>query len=293
MTASRDEGVGPSPNLRRRLFLVALSILVLFTVGVAGLIVGLNLEHGDRLATSAADTPDLSGNESSSVNRSTSVDPTNSPSDVRALIKSVSGSVVWVECRAGVGTGWVIDTAARPNLRQTYVEDYDPEAMVLVVTAEHVVRSCVKNDETPAVYVGERRVSATLLNWRKKTDIALLAISAGVPGLQTTVMTPQAAWALSVGFPWEFEKAVPLIGHVIDRDSNGLLVQMVVQPGNSGSPVVNSQGQVMGTVVAALGEEGEDYSLGWTSAVPIDALCGTLFLCDQVSITSPVTRDPG
>jgi len=49
----------------------------------------------------------------------------------------------------------------------------------------------------------------------------------------------------------------------------------------------------MGAVVAALGEEGEDYSLGWTSAVPIDALCGTLFLCDQVSITSPITRDPG
>lgn len=293
MTASVDEGGRQSPNVRRRVFLVVLSVLVLFTVGVAGLIVGLNLEHGDRLATSAADTPDPSGNESSSVDRSTNDDPTNPPRDVRALIKSVSGSVVWVECRAGVGTGWVIDTAARPNIRQAYVEEYDPEVMVLVVTAEHVVRSCVKSDENPAVYVGERRVNATLLNWRKKADIALLAISARVPGLQTTMMTPQAAWAMSIGFPWEFEKAVPLIGHVIDRDSNGLLVQMVVQPGNSGSPVVNSQGQAMGTVVAALGEAGEDYSLGWTNAVPIDALCGALFLCDQVAITSPVTLDSG
>jgi S1-C subfamily serine protease len=158
--------------------------------------------------------------------------------------------------------------------------------MVLVVTAEHVIRSCVKKKEDPDIFVGERPVAATLLNWRKKTDIALVAIKADVPGLSTTVMTPQAAWAMSIGFPWEFEKTVPLLGHVIDQDSTGLLLQMVVQPGNSGSPVVNSQGQAMGTVVASLGDKGEDYSLGWTNAVPIEELCGAMFLCDEDSITS-------
>jgi S1-C subfamily serine protease len=126
-----------------------------------------------------------------------------------------------------------------------------------------------------------------LLNWRKKTDIAVLAIKADLPGLPATVRTPQAAWAMSIGFPWEFEKTVPLIGHVIDEDSTGLLLQMVVQPGNSGSPVVNSKGEAMGTVVASLGDEGEDYSLGWTSAVPIEAMCEAMFLCDEASVTTP------
>ena len=136
-------------------------------------------------------------------------------------------------------------------------------------------------------HVGERPVGATLLNWRKKTDIALLAIKADLPGLTTTVLTPQAAWAMSLGFPWEFEEAVPLIGHVIDDDSTGLWVQMVTQPGSSGAPLVNAQGQVMGTVVGGLIDEGEDYTVGWTSAVPTDALCGAMFECDQVSVTQP------
>jgi len=43
----------------------------------------------------------------------------------------------------------------------------------------------------------------------------------------------------------------------------------------------------MGTVVGGLIDEGEDYTVGWTSAVPIDALCAAMFKCDQVSITQP------
>ena len=214
-------------------------------------------------------------------------DATVPPDSIPALIDQVSESVVWLECPAGGGTGWVIDTAAEPNIRPAFKDAYESEDMALVMTAEHVIRSCVKKDEDPDVYVGERPVGATVLNWRKKTDIALLAIKADLPGLTTTVLTPQAAWAMSVGFPWEFEEAVPLIGHVIDDDSTGLWVQMVTQPGSSGAPLVNAQGQVMGTVVGGLVDEGEDYTVGWTSAVPIDALCGAMFKCDQVSVTQP------
>ena len=43
----------------------------------------------------------------------------------------------------------------------------------------------------------------------------------------------------------------------------------------------------MGTVVGGLTDEGEDYTVGWTSAVLIDALCGAMFKCDQVSVTQP------
>ena len=214
-------------------------------------------------------------------------DATIPPDNIPALIDQVSESVVWLECPAGGGTGWVINTAAEPNIRPAFKDAYEAEAIVLVVTAEHVIRSCVKKEEEPDVYVGERPVRATLLNWRKKTDIALLAIKADLPGLTTTVLTPQAAWAMSIGFPWEFEEAVPLIGHVIDDDSTGLWVQMVTQPGSSGAPLVNARGQVMGTVVGGLIDEGEDYTVGWTSAVPIDALCGAMFKCDQVSVTQP------
>jgi S1-C subfamily serine protease len=241
---------------------------------------------GDELSASLTQASEMSPRETvTDAGKSRESDAMVPPDSIPALIDQVSESVVWLECPAGGGTGWVIDTAAEPNIRPAFRDAYKPEGMVLVVTAEHVVRSCVKKKEDPDVYVGERPVGATLLNWRKKTDIALLAIKADLPGLTTTVLTPQAAWAMSVGFPWEFEETVPLIGHVIDDDLTGLWLHMVVQPGSSGSPVVNSQGKAMGTVIASLVHEGEDYSVGWTSAVPIYSLCEEMFLCDEVSVT--------
>ena len=71
-------------------------------------------------------------------------DATTPPDNIPALIDQVSESVVWLECPAGGGTGWVIVTAAEPNTRPAFKDAYEAEAMVLVVTAEHVVRSCVK-----------------------------------------------------------------------------------------------------------------------------------------------------
>ena len=262
-------------------------VIAISAAGIAG--VAFFSLSDDELSASLTQTSETSApSVVASAGETREGDATVPPDNIPALIDQVSESVVWLECPAGGGTGWVIDTAAKPNIRPAFEDSYKSEDMVLVMTAEHVIRSCVKRDEDPDVYVGERPVGATLLNWRKKTDIALLAIKADLPGLTTTVLTPQAAWAMSVGFPWEFEEAVPLIGHVIDDDSTGLWVQMVTQPGSSGAPLVNAQGQVMATVVGGLVDEGEDYTVGWTSAVPIDALCGAMFKCGQVSVTQPV-----
>lgn len=270
--------------------MVAVVALVISITAAALASTALVLPAATKSPAASTDSDNLrpQRQESDAGSRETE-DLTLPPVRIPALIDQVSESVVWVECYAGVGTGWVIDTAAQPNVREAFREAYDPNSTVLVVTAEHVIRSCVNRQEKPDVFVGERPVDATLLNWRKKTDIAVLAIEADLPGLPATVRTPQAAWAMSIGFPWEFEKTVPLIGHVIDEDATGLLLQMVVQPGNSGSPVVNSQGEAMGTVVASLGDEGEDYSLGWTSAVTIEAMCEAMFLCGEASLTTPRT----
>lgn len=268
--------------------MVAVAALVISVTAAALASTALLLPDARKSSAPSTDSDDVrSQREESNAGSPETEDLTLPPVRIPALIDQVSESVVWVECYAGVGTGWVIDTAAEPNVRQAFREEYDPNSTALVVTAEHVIRSCVNRQERPDVFVGERPVDASLLNWRKKTDIAVLAIEADLPGLPATVRTPQAAWAMSIGFPWEFEKTVPLIGHVIDQDATGLLLQMVVQPGNSGSPVVNSKGEAMGTVVASLGDEGEDYSLGWTSAVPIEAMCEAMFLCDEVSVTTP------
>lgn len=208
------------------------------------------------------------------------------PNDVTSLVKQITKSVVLINCGDGSGTGWIINTLAAPNLRPGRNRGFDAGGSALAITAQHVIAECESDSGSLEAYVGQMPVDVTLLNWSRKHDIALLAINSDEPGLETTVMVPPASWAMSVGFPWEFDFPVPLIGRAIDRTGNEQYVDMAIQPGSSGSPIVNHEGRAIGTAVATLTDPDADLSVGWTISVPNDVLCLKLFNCSDISITS-------
>ena len=207
------------------------------------------------------------------------------PDDIGDLVRLTAESVVAIYCGGGAGTGWIINTSAEPNVRPDRNMKFDAGDSTLVVTADHVIRECVKDAKSLEAFVGEMPVEVTLLNWHRKRDLALLAINSSQPGLVTTVVAPQGSWAMGVGFPWEFERTVPLIGRVIDKTQGEQYVDMAIQPGSSGSPIVNHKGQVIGTAVATLTDPEAELSVGWTVSVPTDVLCQKLFDCYGASIT--------
>ena len=208
------------------------------------------------------------------------------PLDLTDLIRDVRAAVVLVQCGDGAGTGWIIDTAAEPNIRGDRSRVFDSGAGALVVTADHVIRDCVKDESALSAVVGEIPVDARLLTWHQTEDIALLEINMDRPGLPTTTLVPQGSWAMSVGYPYEFDFPVPLIGRVIDHYGPVQYVDMTIQPGNSGSPVVNSEGEVVGTAVASLEDPSSELSIGWTVSVTTETLCQKIFDCDANSITA-------
>ena len=208
------------------------------------------------------------------------------PLDLTDLIRDVRAAVVLVQCGDGAGTGWIIDTAAEPTIRGDRSRVFDSSAGALVVTADHVIRNCVKDESALSAVVGEIPVDARLLTWHQTEDIALLEINMDRPGLRTTTLVPQGSWAMSVGYPYEFDFPVPLIGRVIDHYGPVQYVDMTIQPGNSGSPVVNSEGEVVGTAVASLEDPSSKLSIGWTVSVTTETLCQKIFDCDANSITS-------
>jgi S1-C subfamily serine protease len=207
------------------------------------------------------------------------------PEDLPGLVSDTADSVVWIVCDEGSGTGWIINTSAEPNIRGDRSRDFDAGSSALVVTAEHVISDCIKNPDALEVFVGYGRVDASVLNWHRKRDVAVLAVNTSRPGLETTVAVPEASWAMSVGYPLEFENPIPVVGRVIAEQGGDLFLDMAIQPGNSGSPVVNHRGQVMGTAVATLEDKDIDMSLGWTVSVSTEILCMKLFECSGASIT--------
>jgi S1-C subfamily serine protease len=208
------------------------------------------------------------------------------PQDVTELIRTVKGSLVLVQCGEGSGTGWIIDTAAEPLMRAGRDREFDSDESALVVTADHVIRDCVKDASALSAVVGEIPVDVVLLNWHKREDIALLAINMDRRGLPATTLVPQGSWAMSVGYPYEFDFPVPLMGRVIDHYGPVQYVDMTIQPGNSGSPIVNSKGAVVGTAVASLEDPASELSIGWTVSVTTETLCQKLFDCGANSITA-------
>ena len=206
------------------------------------------------------------------------------PEDVPVLVDETGDSVVFVVCGDGSGTGWIINTAANPIIRDDRSRDFDAGESALVVTAEHVINDCIKDPDALEVLIGFTRVDASLLNWHRKRDLAVLAVNTSKAGLETTVAVPDASWVMSVGYPLDFENPIPVVGRVIAEQGGDQYLDMAIQPGNSGSPVVNHRGQVIGTAVGTL-QEGSTVSLGWTISVSNEILCMKLFRCSGASIT--------
>jgi S1-C subfamily serine protease len=174
---------------------------------------------------------------------------------VRATFPSVV-RVVGTACGLGIeGSGWV----AAPDL---------------VVTNAHVVAG--EHDTTVQTHLGSQSLAAELVDFDVHDDVAVLRVS----GLDERPLTPAASAppgsAVAIlGYPLDgpFDAQPGRIGQteVATTDNaygNGPVLRSVeelrglVRPGNSGGPLIDAKGEVLGTVFAAitgtLGNSGGD-----------------------------------
>lgn len=64
-----------------------------------------------------------------------------------------------------------------------------------------------------------------------------------------------------------------------------IVLQMPIQPGNSGSPVLNADGEVTATANSVYLDEAGGEATGWSEASSTRTLCLHLFDCTQIPIT--------
>jgi len=183
------------------------------------------------------------------------------PDFVRAIQRS-SAAVVGVGDDSGVlGSGFRI-----ANTR-------------LVATAAHVLQSV---QGTPVLRWESTRWSARLVGMDEAADIALLEIDADAPmpglPLSTRTVTP-GEWVLVLGCPFGTRTTATtgivsaLPGAVLEPAAltRRLQLNAAVNPGNSGGPVLNLDGQVIAIANATVPG---GYGLGF--AVPVAELAALL-----------------
>ena len=194
------------------------------------------------------------------------------PANLRQIIELSQEATFEIQCDLDwVGAGWAIDIAGASH----------------IVTAHHVVEDCLngqfiggRNEITPIFSLKLVRSDGSFWSGGSR-DLALLKSSIQLPELQFQAGSPEIGqWVLIAGFPLE-EPSGPLVnlseGRITGLDANGHIVtSAAINPGNSGGPVINSKGEVVGTIYAS-DSTSEFENLGY--AQPKSEHCGLVLDC--------------
>ena len=200
------------------------------------------------------------------------------PKDVSSLIFEVEQSVVLIECK-GWGTGFAMNNTIETSGFKTSI-----------VTNHHVIKDCIEAEDEIVVRTGSKHKGlpkVKLIRWDEDNDLAILEIDEELPTLVSAeTYADRGWWTMAIGNPVDTDFDEPQVltnsttfGHisyVFDEKYN--YTSATINGGNSGGPLVNSRGELIGvnTMAGASTEDGV-----WNVAVDTAILCEKLFECED------------
>lgn len=146
---------------------------------------------------------------------------------------------------------------AEDNELKSFGSGFLVDARGYVLTNEHVVHRA----RTVQIVLGEReKLPATILVADEDHDLALLKVETdkALPfvhiGVSAEVKRQQAV--LAIGFPFGEKSVTSTSGRIVSLRQEGsdqvLVVDAVVNPGNSGGPLLNDRGEAIGVITSLL-----------------------------------------
>lgn len=159
-----------------------------------------------------------------------------------------------------------------------------------IVTNAHVVDGA---SEVTVKLTDRREFTAKVIGSDKRTDIALIKIEAkSLPALDINGAADvrRGEWVIAIGAPFGFENSVSagVVSGVHRALPNGQMVPFIqtdvaVNPGNSGGPLLNAKGQVVGVNSQIYSRSGG--YMGLSFAIPTDV---ALRVADQLKTNGKV-----
>ena len=260
------------------LVLGAIALLVSI-VGLSLLLILFLVTHQSTLSVfSDSSVEEITGEEASQDGTTGAGDLYAPPENLGRLIDKVRASTVTILCKDSQGSGWVVSL-------EDLEDDASEEDLALdrkypneVITNHHVIEECVDEPTSVRARAGAEEYDAYLYTWDEENDLALVAITQDVPFLEVSKKPEPGWWAMAVGTPYGLEGSVS-IGNVMNIEDFEVYSTSPLNSGNSGGPMVNSRGEVMGTSTAT--RIGEEDPQDWNIAVGSPALCVELILCEE------------
>ncbi len=159
-----------------------------------------------------------------------------------------------------------------------------------IMTNHHVVDGA---DEVLVTLTDKREFKAKLIGSDKRTDVAVVKIeAAGLPSVRLGDVSrlKVGEWVMAIGSPFGLENTVTAgIVSAKQRDTGDYLpfiqTDVAVNPGNSGGPLINMRGEVVGINSQIYSRSGG--FMGISFAIPIDE---AMRVSEQLRASGRVTR---
>lgn len=209
---------------------------------------------------------------------------------IAPIVELANAAVVTVYCGDSSGSGWGIEVADDATTSD------DDEYPFEIVTNWHVIEECVDTDVPISIQTlyGAAQADAFLYDFDASyydetsevwADLALLITAEPVESLQLASNPPVVGdWVMAAGSPYSqfFGTIIPgtyTFGNVSNffPDISVIVTDAAINQGNSGGPLLNDRGEVIGT-----NTWGDDTAVSENNgyAIGIPTLCLRFITCD-------------
>ena len=192
------------------------------------------------------------------------------PRSIEKLVERTQDSTVTVFCRTGkemmsLGTAWAIDLE----------NGKDKKYPTTLITNHHVIEDCIPaGGKLTVAELYKKEVPAEIVKWDKKNDLAVLATGLKLKTLELSDAEPWPGyWVMALGSADGYEGSVAF-GSVLNTNESEVLITANTSHGNSGGPLVDNEGKVIGTT--SWGHMEEQYN----GAMSLNAMCRKIIECD-------------
>ncbi len=192
------------------------------------------------------------------------------PRRIGELVERTQESTVSVFCVVrdddwGLGTAWAID------LENGLGEKFP----TTLITNHHVIEECIggKGEVTVAELYKEP-VPARIVKLDKENDLAVLATGLKLKPLGLSQAEPWPGyWVMALGSADGFEGSVSF-GSVLNSTDTEILITANISGGNSGGPLIDNEGLVIGTT------SWESTKEQYNGAKSLNAMCKEILECE-------------
>ena len=195
------------------------------------------------------------------------------PRSISKLVETTQDSTVTVYCDYGVEK-YTQGTAFAVELEHTQGKKYK----TTLLTNHHVIEKCLDNNKKIYVLalVG-KETEAVIDRVDEENDLAVLVTTLEIENLYFSNYKPNPGyWIAAVGSADGYEGSVAF-GNVLNMDKYELLITAPLSSGNSGGPLIDNEGNVVG--VNTKTPIGSDYQ--YNLAMSLDALCLKIMECED------------